>query len=142
MKLDQGFLLRPHSDPGFVEVCDYVAGRSWKVSGPILASIFLDQLDGSFVESAVRRNPNQWLPSKTSLNHWHERGWYPSDRQYLASRAVRFADDEDDDAAIRSAIMADLAMSEGLPPGVTRGDAPTDESTPPIRRSAEEVTQL
>lgn len=47
--------------------------------------------------------------------HWEERGWYPSDQYYAASRRWRYADADDSNYAARSRVVGRYLTAEGPP---------------------------
>jgi len=119
-----GMRIRPPADPGssHVEVTDTVSGRRFRWSPDALSAFILR---GGDPDAELTGDRVEWLRTVKAegdrgrlaegWRHWQERGWYPSDQYYTASRRWRYADIEDPDRAIRSRVLDRYLAVEGPP---------------------------
>src|SRR5947209_95092 len=134
-----GIRVRPPVDPdaGYVEVADTVAGRRFRWSPDALCAHILRGSDPTTVEADADR-----VALEPGWRHWQERGWYPSDQYYVASRGWRFADADDHDRSVRGRVLDGYLAAEGPPvadalPDGTR--VPLPDPTRPVGRSLDEL---
>ncbi len=119
-----GLRIRPAvgSAATHIEVADTVTGRRFRWSPDALSAFILRSGDPDAEPAGEHA---AWLRALESdgdrhqlvdgWRHWQERGWYPSDQYYAASRRWRYADIEDPDRAIRSRVLHRYLDAEGPP---------------------------
>jgi SagB-type dehydrogenase family enzyme len=145
-----GVRIRPAADPGasHVEVADTITGRRFRWSPDALSAFILSgggqgELKGdaeSWRAAIGTSSDREHLAA--GWHHWQQRGWYPSDQYYAASRHWRFADVNDPDRAVRTRVLERYLAGEGPPPEEALPDgprAPLPDPAPPPKCS---VAQL
>jgi hypothetical protein len=119
-----GVRIRPplQRDASYVEVTDTVTGRRFRWSPDALSAYILRGAAGSVEVTGDRTAWLEALAADTDRDrlvpgwrHWQQRGWYPSDQYYAASRRWRYADIDDHDGSVRSRVLNRYLASEGPP---------------------------
>lgn len=146
-----GFRVRPQVDPASpdVEVTDTVTGRRFRWSPEALSEYILaggrpgramsGDRDGWAAVMAGSGDRDDLVPG---LLHWQERGWYPSDQYYLASRRWQYVDTDDEDGAIRSDVVGRYLAADGPPPAERRPDGPVVPLGEPAAPGDQDVSLL
>ncbi len=146
-----GMRIRPavSRDATHVEVADTVTGRRFRWSPDQLSAFILSQADR---DRDTGSSGDAWLAELESAadraalvegwQHWQERGWYPSDQYYVASRGCSFADVHDPDRAIRSRVLNEYLTTGGPPVEEAVPDGPRVELPEPLRPPARSLAQL
>lgn len=119
-----GFRIRPSADPrsAHVEVSDTVSGRRFSWSADALARYLLN---GTVHDASNGNGHTAWREALenardrhelvASWRHWTERGWFPSDQYYMASRRWEYADTPDADGSVRTATVRRYLAQDGPP---------------------------
>lgn len=144
-----GLRVRPATDPGApeMEVADTLTGRRFRWSPESLARYIID----GGVDAELTGDRGRWLDTLgadgreqlvAGWTHWHQRGWYPSDQYYVASRRRSYADIGDADGAVRTAAVERYLAADGPPVPERHLDAPRHPLGPPDQPGGQDVGQL
>jgi hypothetical protein len=128
-----GLRVRPpvHFGQPAVEVTDVVSGRRFHWIPEALAGAILragdpgaTPGDGRSWTAAVEAGRAREAELVPGLRHWYERGWYPAEQYYLASRRWAYLDEDDADGSVRESVMRRFLADDGEPPAEQFGVGP------------------
>jgi SagB-type dehydrogenase family enzyme len=146
-----GVRIRPPAHPAehHAEVADVIAGRRFRWSPDSLAALILG---GKGPGDGLTGDKDAWLRAFADGNdrhhlsagwrHWQERGWYPSDQYYAASRRWRYVDGHDPDYAIRTRVVERYLAEEGPPAEESHPDGPRTELPSPAVPGGRSIARL
>lgn len=147
-----GMRIRPPADPAaaHVEVADTVGGRRFRWSADALSAFILDGADAG---DRLTGDRGSWLRAVEAAGggrgrlaagwrHWLDRGWYPADQYYAASRRWRYADIDDQDRAVRTRVLERYLAAEGPPVAEAYPDGPRTALPGPAPAPERSVARL
>ncbi|MBM2614786.1 SagB/ThcOx family dehydrogenase [Actinoplanes sp. LDG1-06] len=137
-----GLRIRPAAETSSVEVSDTVTGRRFRWSPEALAGLILDDERRAAWTEGLRDPGSGRDELAGGWRHWQERGWFPSDQYYVASRRWVYADSDDPRGEVRTAALQDYLAASGPPPAEVLPDGPVTELDPPARPADRELADL